>query len=48
MDGGSSSVMLYRDTYGQFGEAGTVQMINNYSLLQEQPRKMPTFWMVAP
>ncbi|MDD5863344.1 MAG: phosphodiester glycosidase family protein [Firmicutes bacterium] len=48
MDGGSSSVMLYRDTYGLFGEAGTVQMINNYSLLQEQPRKMPTFWMVAP
>ncbi|MGM9548913.1 MAG: phosphodiester glycosidase family protein [Faecousia sp.] len=48
MDGGSSSVMLYRDTYGLFGDAGTVQMINNYSLLQEQPRKMPTFWMVAP
>ena len=48
MDGGSSSVMLYRDTYGLFGEAGTVQMINSYSLLQEQPRKMPTFWMVAP
>ena len=47
MDGGSSSVMLYRDTYGLFGEAGQVQMINNYSLLQEQPRKMPTFWMVA-
>ena len=47
MDGGSSSVMLYRDTYGLFGEAGTVQMINSYSLLQEQPRKMPTFWMVA-
>ncbi len=48
MDGGSSSVMLYRDNYGLFGEAGAVQMINSYSLLQEQPRKMPTFWMVAP
>jgi len=21
-------------------------MINNYSLLQSQPRKMPNFWMV--
>lgn len=48
MDGGSSSVMLYRDQYGLFGEAGQVQMINSYSLLQERPRKMPTFWMVAP
>ena len=46
MDGGSSSIMVYRDTYGLFGEAGTVQVINSYSLLQERPRKMPTFWMV--
>ena len=48
MVGGSSSIMVYRDTYGLFGEAGTVQVINSYSLLQERPRKMPTFWMVAP
>ncbi len=48
MDGGSSSIMVYRDTYGLLGEAGTVQVINSYSLLQERPRKMPTFWMVAP
>ena len=48
MDGGSSSIMVYRDTYGLFGEAGAVQVINSYSLLQERPRKMPTFWMVAP
>ena len=48
MDGGSSSIMVYRDTYGLFGEAGTVQVINSYSLLQERPRKMPTFWMIAP
>ena len=47
MDGGSSSVMLYRDTYGLFGEAGQVQMINNYSLLQSQPRRMPNYWMVS-
>ena len=46
MDGGSSSVMMYRDAKGLFGEAGQVQMINNYSLLQSQPRKMPNFWMV--
>ena len=46
MDGGSSSVMMYRDTQGLFGEAGTVQMINNYSLLQSEPRRMPNFWMV--
>ena len=46
MDGGSSSVMMYRDERGLFGEAGEVTMINNYSLLQSQPRKMPNFWMV--
>ena len=46
MDGGSSSVMMYRDSRGLFGDAGQVQMINNYSLLQSQPRKMPNFWMV--
>ncbi len=48
LDGGSSTIMLYRDQYGRYGEAGKVQMINNYSLLQEQPRKMPTFIMVRP
>ncbi len=48
MDGGSSSVMLYRDTYGLYGDAGMVQMINSYSLLQSEPRRMPNFWMVRP
>jgi exopolysaccharide biosynthesis protein len=48
LDGGSSTVMLYRDTQGRYGQAGEVRMINNYSLLQEKPRKMPTFIMVAP
>jgi len=43
LDGGSSSVMLYRDY-----ETGVVSMINNYSLLQKEPRRMPTFFMVAP
>ena len=48
LDGGSSTVMLYRDSEGRYGNAGQVQMINNYSLLQEKPRKMPTFIMVRP
>ena len=43
LDGGSSTVMLYRNH-----ETGKVDMINNYSLLQEKPRRMPTFFMVAP
>ena len=46
MDGGSSSVMMYRDTYGKLGAAGETVMVNNYSLLQSQPRRMPNFWMV--
>ena len=46
MDGGSSSVMMYRDERGLFGEAGATTMIKNYSLLQSQPRRMPNFWMV--
>ena len=43
LDGGSSTVMLYRNH-----ESGQVSMINSYSLLQEEPRRMPTFFMVAP
>ena len=46
MDGGSSSVMMYRDTLGKLGTAGEVSMINNYSLLQSEPRRMPNFWLV--
>ena len=53
LDGGSSSVMLYRDTYGKYGSDrkhwdNDIAMINNYSLLQQDPRKMPTFFMVRP
>ena len=48
LDGGSSTVMLYRDTQGRYGEPGQVQMINNYSVLQSKPRRMPNFWMVKP
>ncbi len=52
MDGGSSSVMMYRDernilTVDEAADFGNnVKMVNNYSLLQSQPRKMPNFWMV--
>ncbi len=48
MDGGSSSTMMYRDVYGKYKEKGTLFMVNNYSLLQEKPRKLPTFFLVAP
>ena len=48
LDGGSSSVMFYRDNYGRFGDVGTVVRINSYSLLQSRPRLMPTFFMVRP
>ena len=53
LDGGSSSVMLYRDTYGKYGSDrkhwdSDIAMINNYSLLQQDPRRMPTFFMVRP
>ena len=42
LDGGSSTVMLLRN------EEGKVEYVNNVSLLQEEPRKMPTFFMVRP
>lgn len=48
MDGGSSSIMIYRDTYGLYGNAGEVRMMSTYSVLQAEPRRMPTFWMVGP
>ena len=48
MDGGSSSVMMYRDEGGRFGQAGEVRMMNSYSLLQSEPRRMPNYWMVRP
>ena len=48
MAGGSSSGMMYRDVHGKLGDAGEVHMINNYSLLQSEPRRMPNFWMVRP
>ena len=55
LDGGSSTVMLYRDQYGLYDDDDTRQrfgddvvMINTYPLLQTEPRRMPTFFMVRP
>ena len=48
MDGGSSSVMMYRDDLGRFGDPGELRMMNSYSLLQSEPRRMPDYWMVRP
>ncbi len=53
LDGGSSTVMLYKDTQGLYGDdvklwGNDIAMINNYSLLQKEPRRMPTFFMVRP
>lgn len=48
MDGGSSTVMMYQDTMGRYGEAQKAYMVNSYSQLQEQPRRMPDYWMVRP
>lgn len=42
MDGGSSTVMLTRD------EENNVSFVNSYSVLQANPRRMPTFWLVRP
>ena len=46
MDGGSSTVMMYRDTLGKRGTIGDIHMINTYSLLQSEPRRMPNYWLV--
>ena len=46
LDGGSSSIMMYRDMHGLYGEAGKVQTMNSYSVLQSQPRRMPNFWLI--
>ena len=53
LDGGSSTVMLYKDSYGIYDAdskpwGNDIVMINNYSLLQKEPRRMPTFFMVRP
>ena len=46
LDGGASTVMAYKDTYGRYGTAGELVMCSSYSLFQAAPRRMPTFFMV--
>lgn len=48
MDGGSSTVMMYRDALGRYGDANEMYMVNSYSQLQKDPRRMPDYWMVRP
>lgn len=48
LDGGASTVMAYKDTYGRYGEAGEYITCSSYSLFQAVPRRMPTFFMVRP
>lgn len=48
LDGGASTTMVYRDTYGRYGQAGKILQVNSYALIQENPRRMPTFFMVRP
>lgn len=48
LDGGASTVMAYRDTDGRYGKKGEVVMVSSYSLIQANPRRMPTFFMVRP
>lgn len=43
LDGGSSTVMCRRDP-----ETNQLQVVNSYSLLQESPRRMPTYFLVRP
>ncbi len=46
LDGGASTVMMYRDQYGLFGKPGQLVVCNNYALIQASARRMPTFFMV--
>ena len=48
LDGGASSTMMYKDTCGRYGEAGQTIYVNSSYLLQEAPRRIPTFFMVRP
>lgn len=47
MDGGSSSIMMYRDVYGKLGTASQDAIfVNTPSLIQSKPRRMPNYWLV--
>ena len=46
LEGGNSSVMMYRDTAGKFGPANQIYMVNSHAQLQAEPDPMPTYWLV--
>lgn len=47
MDGGSSSIMMYRDVNGKLGNASQDAIfVNTPSLIQSKPRRMPNYWLV--
>ena len=46
LDGGTSSVMMYRDTTGKFGAANEIYMVNSHAQLQAESDPMPTYWLV--
>lgn len=46
LDGGNSSVMMYRDTAGKFGPARQIYTVNSPAQLQAEPDPMPTYWLV--
>ena len=48
LQGGNATAMLYRDTYGQYGEKESVQMITELRVNQTRIPPMPTFWIVQP
>lgn len=48
LQGGKATAMLYRDTNGQYGEKGTIQMVTELRGNQTRIPLMPTFWTVQP
>lgn len=46
LDGGNSTLMMYRDSAGKFGEANQVYMVNSRASLQSELEPMPTYWLV--
>lgn len=47
LDGGSSTIMYYKDTLGRYGEKNEYVRVNTYNAIQKNPRKLPTYFMIA-
>ena len=46
LDGGNSSIMMYRDTAGKFGAPNEIYTVNGYAQLQAESDPLPTYWLV--